>query len=147
MSKGINKVILVGNLGNDPDISSLPSGDTFTRISIATSDKWTDKASGQLQERTEWHKVVCFGRLAEICGEYLQKGSKVYIEGALRTNKWTDKGTGQPRYATEIVASEMQMLDSRKPVAEEGMVPANSSKIVSFTPPKLSDAEIDDIPW
>ena len=111
-SRGINKVILVGNLGADPETRFLPSGGSVTNIRIATSESWKDKQTGQQQERTEWHRVVFFNRLAEIAGEYLRKGSKVYIEGALRTRKWQGND-GQDRYTTEIVASEMQMLDSR----------------------------------
>lgn len=113
MARGINKVILIGNLGRDPETRYLPSGGAVTNAAIATSESWTDKQSGQKQERTEWHRVVFFNRLAEIAGEYLKKGSKVYIEGALRTRKWQDQQTGQDRYSTEIVASEMQMLDGR----------------------------------
>lgn len=111
-SRGINKVILVGNLGNDPETRFMPSGGAVTNVSIATSETWKDKTSGQQQERTEWHRVVFFNRLAEIAGEYLKKGSKVYIEGSLRTRKWQDQ-SGQDKYTTEIVAGEMQMLDSR----------------------------------
>jgi single-strand DNA-binding protein len=111
-SRGINKVILVGNLGNDPETRYMPSGGAVTNISIATSETWKDKQTGQPQERTEWHRVVFFNRLAEIAGEYLRKGSKVYVEGSLRTRKWQDQ-SGQDRYTTEIVANEMQMLDSR----------------------------------
>jgi single-strand DNA-binding protein len=111
-SRGVNKVILVGNLGNDPETRFMPSGGSVTNISLATSETWKDKQTGQPQERTEWHRVVFFNRLAEIAGEYLRKGSKVYVEGALRTRKWQDK-SGQDRYTTEIVGSEMQMLDSR----------------------------------
>ena len=113
MARGINKVILIGNLGREPETRYLPSGGAVTNVAIATSESWTDKQSGQKQERTEWHKVVFFNRLAEITGEYLKKGSKVYIEGSLRTRKWQDQKTGQDRYSTEIVASEMQMLDGR----------------------------------
>lgn len=113
MGRGINKVILVGNLGNEPEVSALPSGGAVTTISIATSESWKDKNTGQQQERTEWHRVVFFNRLAEIAGEYLHKGSKVYVEGSLRTRKWQDKQSGQDRYTTEIVGAEMQMLDSR----------------------------------
>lgn len=113
MARGINKVILVGNLGNDPETNFLPSGGAVTNISIATSESWKDKNTGQQQERTEWHRVVFFNRLAEIAAEYLRKGSKVYVEGSLRTRKWQDKQTGQDRYTTEIVGAEMQMLDSR----------------------------------
>lgn len=110
--KGINKVIVLGNLGNDPETRYMPNGNAVTNISIATSESWKDKATNQDQERTEWHRVVFFNKLAEIAGEYLKKGSKVYIEGQLRTNKWQDK-EGNDRYTTEIVANEMQMLDSR----------------------------------
>lgn len=112
-SRGVNKVILVGNLGNDPESRFLPSGGAVTNITVATSESWKDKQSGQAQERTEWHRVVFFNRLAEIANEYLRKGSKVYLEGSLRTRKWQDKTSGQDRYSTEIVAAEMQMLDSR----------------------------------
>lgn len=111
-SRGVNKVILVGNLGQDPETRFMPSGGAVTNISVATSEQWKDKNTGQPQERTEWHRVVFFNRLAEIAGEYLKKGSKVYIEGSLRTRKWQGQD-GQDRYTTEIVASEMQMLDSR----------------------------------
>lgn len=110
--RGVNKVILVGNLGNEPETKYMPSGGAVTNISIATSESWKDKNSGQMQERTEWHRVVLFNRLAEIAGEYLKKGSKVYVEGALRTRKWQSKD-GVDMYTTEIVANEMQMLDSR----------------------------------
>ncbi len=112
MAKGINKVILVGNLGKDPEMRYMPSGSAVATISIATSMSWKDKQTGEAQERTEWHRVVFFNRLAEIVGEYLKKGAKVYVEGSLRTQKWQDKN-GQDRYTTEIVASDMQMLDSR----------------------------------
>ncbi|WP_226666398.1 single-stranded DNA-binding protein [Microbulbifer aggregans] len=112
-SRGVNKVILVGNLGGDPETRYLPSGGAVTNVTLATSETWKDKQTGQQQERTEWHRVVFFNRLAEIAGEYLRKGSKVYLEGSLRTRKWQDKQSGQDRYTTEIVASEMQMLDSR----------------------------------
>jgi single-strand DNA-binding protein len=111
MARGINKVILVGNLGNDPDTRYLPDGGAVTNISIATSESWKDRNTGQQNERTEWHRVVFFRRLAEIAGEYLKKGSKVYIEGKLRTRQWEKEG--QKHYTTEIVADEMQMLDSR----------------------------------
>lgn len=111
-TRGINKVILVGNLGQDPEVRYMPSGGAVTNISIATSETWKDKNSGENVERTEWHRVVFFNKLAEIAGEYLKKGSKVYVEGSLRTRKWEDKN-GQDRYTTEIVAKEMQMLDSK----------------------------------
>ncbi len=112
MARGINKVILIGNLGNDPETRYTQSGAAVTNISLATSESWKDKQTGQPQERTEWHRVVFFNRLAEIAGEYLRKGSKVYVEGSLRTRKWQDQ-SGQDRYTTEIVGNEMQMLDSR----------------------------------
>jgi len=112
MARGINKVILVGNLGADPETRYTASGAAVTNIRIATSESWKDKQTGENQERTEWHRVVFFSRLAEIAGEYLRKGSQVYVEGSLRTRKWQDQG-GQDRYSTEIVANEMQMLGSR----------------------------------
>jgi single-strand DNA-binding protein len=119
-TRGINKVILVGNLGNDPETRFMPSGGAVTNVSIATSETWKDKQTGQPQERTEWHRVVFFNRLAEIAGEYLKKGSKVYVEGSLRTRKWQDQ-SGADRYTTEIVAAEMQMLDSRGDGMNSGM--------------------------
>lgn len=109
MSRGINKVILVGRLGNDPDVRYTAGGSAITTISIATSESWKDRNTGQQQERTEWHRVVFFGRLAEIAGQYLKKGSQVYVEGSLRTNKYTDKN-GIERYSTDINANELQML-------------------------------------
>ncbi|MDG1080210.1 MAG: single-stranded DNA-binding protein [Porticoccaceae bacterium] len=112
MARGINKVIIVGNCGQDPETRYLPSGGAVTNMSLATSESWKDKNTGEQQERTEWHKVVFFNRLGEIAGEYLKKGSKVYVEGSLRTRKWQGQD-GSDRYTTEIVASEMQMLDSR----------------------------------
>ncbi len=111
MARGINKVILVGNLGSDPEVKYMPSGGAVCNISLATADSWTDKQSGQKQERTEWHRVVFFNRLAEIAGEYLRKGSQVYIEGRLQTRKWEKDGI--ERYSTEIVANDMQMLGGR----------------------------------
>ncbi len=111
MARGINKVILVGNCGGDPETRYLPSGGAVTNITVATSESWKDKQSGQQQERTEWHRVVFFNKLAEIAGEYLHKGSKVYVEGSLRTRQWEKDGV--KRYTTEIVGSDMQMLDSR----------------------------------
>lgn len=110
--RGVNKVILVGNLGQEPETKYMPSGGAVTNVSIATSETWKDKKSGQQQEKAEWHRVVFFNRLAEIAGEYLKKGSKVYIEGSLRTRKWQDQ-SGNDRYTTEIVANEMQILDAR----------------------------------
>jgi single-strand DNA-binding protein len=112
MARGVNKVILVGNLGKDPETRYMPSGSAVTNLTLATSESWKDKQTGDQQERTEWHKIAMFGRLAEIAAEYLRKGSQVYIEGKLRTRKWQDK-EGKDRYTTEIVADEMQMLGSR----------------------------------
>ena len=112
MARGVNKVIIVGNCGQEPETRFMPSGGAVTNLSIATSESWKDKTSGEPQERTEWHRVVFFNRLAEIAGEYVKKGSKLYVEGSLRTRKWQGQD-GQDRYTTEIVASEMQMLDSR----------------------------------
>jgi single-strand DNA-binding protein len=108
----VNKVIVVGNLGKDPETRFLPDGKAVCNFSVATTDKWTDKATNEKKEATEWHRISSFGRLAEICGEYLKKGSQVYIEGKLRTRKWQDK-EGQDRYSTEIIADAMQMLGSR----------------------------------
>ena len=127
MARGINKVILVGNLGADPDTRYMPSGDAVTNISLATTESWKDKSSGDQQERTEWHRVVFFGRLAEIAAEYLRKGSQVYVEGQLRTRKWTDK-QGQDRWSTEIVAREMQMLGGR---ASAASAPAMTDRVPS----------------
>jgi len=112
MARGINKVILIGNLGADPETRAMPSGTTVANMRIATSESWKDKQTGDMKEQTEWHSVAMFGRLAEIAGEYLRKGSQVYIEGRLRTRKWQDK-QGNDRYTTEIVANEMQMLGGR----------------------------------
>jgi single-strand DNA-binding protein len=112
MARGVNKVILIGNLGNDPVVRCTPSGSKVANVNLATSETWRDKQSGELQDRTEWHHVVFFNRLAEIVGEYLRKGSKIYVEGTLRTRKWTDKN-GIERYTTEIIANEMHILDSR----------------------------------
>ena len=112
MARGINKVILVGNVGVDPDVRYLPNGNAVTTLAVATSESWKDKTTGEKQERTEWHRVVCFNRLGEIAGEYVRKGSKLYVEGSLRTRKWQDQ-QGQDKYTTEIIASELQMLDSK----------------------------------
>jgi single-strand DNA-binding protein len=112
MARGVNKVILVGNLGADPETRAMPSGMTVANLRIATSESWRDKQSGEQQERTEWHRVALFGRLGEVAAEYLKKGSQVYIEGSLRTRKWQDK-QGNERYSTEIVANDMQMLGGR----------------------------------
>jgi single-strand DNA-binding protein len=148
-SRGINKVSLVGNLGNDPEHRVLPSGGGVTNISLATSESWKDKASGEQKERTEWHRVVFFNRLSEIAAEYLRKGSKVYVEGTLRTRKWQDQ-SGQDRYTTEIVGAEMQMLDSRGATQDGGgyqSAPAASSPAPAAANPEPIDFPEDDIPF
>jgi len=149
MSKGVNKAILIGNLGNDPETRYLPSGGAVTNITVATSESWKDKQSGEAQERTEWHRVVFFNRLAEIAGEYLKKGSKVYVEGSLRTRKWQDQ-SGVDRYTTEIVASEMQMLDgnpSDTAASAARQQPAHTQNAASSDAPKNFDNFDDDIPF
>jgi len=129
MARGVNKVILIGNLGADPETRAMPSGTTVANLRIATSESWRDKQTGEQQERTEWHRVALFGRLAEIAGEYLRKGSQVYIEGSLRTRKWQDK-QGNERYSTEIVGNDLQMLGSRAAgagAAGAGAAPSGAS--------------------
>jgi|TARA_B110000977_G_scaffold2685_1_gene3657 single-strand DNA-binding protein len=164
MARGINKVILVGNLGRDPETRYMPSGGAVTNVSIATSKGWKDKDSGEQKERTEWHRIVFFNKLAEIAGEYLKRGSKVYIEGELRTRDW--EKDGQKHYTTEVVASEMQMLDSRGemggggpsgggppaggssfggPAASQG-AGGSASPADDFGPPPSDDFD-DDIPF
>ena len=145
MARGINKVILVGNCGKDPETRYMPSGGGVTKISVATSESWKDKQTGETKDRTEWHNVVFFGRLAEIAGEYLRKGSQVYIEGSLRTNKWQDKN-GQDRYTTEIVANEMQMLGSRGGSGGGGgdYSPQQKSAPASKPEPAMADDGFDD---
>ena len=156
MSKGVNKVILIGNLGNDPEVRYTPTGTAVTTISLATSETWKDKQSGEVQERTEWHRVVFFGRLAEVVGEYLKRGSKAFVEGSLRTRKWQDKN-GQDRYTTEIVASDLQMLDSRSSGVASNAAPVEKAAIADSTADNGSDQEVfasetaadldDDIPF
>ena len=124
MARGINKVILIGNLGQDPEVRFTPSGTAVANLNLATTDTWMDRQSGQRQERTEWHRVVMFNKTAEIAQQYLKKGSKVYIEGRLQTRKWQDQN-GQDRYSTEIVANDMQMLDSRGGDYQGGGAPNN----------------------
>ncbi len=148
-SRGVNKVILIGNLGKDPETRYMPSGGAVTNITVATSETWKDKQTGEQQERTEWHRVVFFNRLAEIAGEYLKKGSKVYIEGSLRTRKWQGQD-GQDRYTTEIVANEMQMLDSRGGSTEYSQpAPAARGSQSASTPQSQTPAGDfeDDIPF
>jgi len=132
----VNKVILVGNLGQDPEVKYMPSGGAVTNISIATTDTWQDKTSGERKEKTEWHRVVFFNRLAEIAGEYLKKGSQIFIEGNLRTRKWQDQN-GQDRYTTEIVAREMQMLSGK----------SDNNENPRRDPDSKSDILIGDIPF
>jgi single-strand DNA-binding protein len=148
MARGINKAILIGNLGADPEVRYMPSGGAVTTISIATSEQWKDKETGAQQERTEWHRVVFFNRLAEIVGEYLKKGSKVYIEGSIRTRKWTDK-TGNDRYTTEIVANEMQMLDRKDGSSSTYAQPATSmgNKATTNNSSAGEESFDDDIPF
>ena len=146
MARGINKVILVGNLGNDPETRYMPDGGAVTRISIATNKTWNDRSTGEKKEQTEWHRVVFFRKLAEIAAEYLKKGSMVYVEGSLRTNQW--EKDGQKHYTTEIIANEMQMLDSRgsadiMPSVADG---TSASSSQDFGPPPEDDFD-DDIPF
>lgn len=135
MARGVNKVIIVGNCGQDPETRFMPSGGAVTNLSIATSESWKDKNTGEQQERTEWHRVVFFNRLAEIAGEYVKKGSKLYIEGSLRTRKWQGQD-GQDRFTTEIVASEMQMLDSRGGQQAGGMGDYSQQSAPQSQPPQ-----------
>ena len=148
MARGINKVILIGNLGSDPEVKYMPSGEAVANISLATSESWKDKNTGEQVERTEWHRVVLFRRLAEIAGEYLKKGSKVYIEGRLQTRKWKGQD-GQDRYTTEIVANDLQMLDSRGGGAGNfNQQPANSNaQQPQAAPAGGFDDFDDDIPF
>jgi len=150
-SRGVNKVILIGNLGQDPEVRYMPNGGAVCNISVATSEAWKDKNSGEDQEKTEWHRVVMFRRLAEIAGEYLKKGSKVYLEGKLQTRKWQDQ-QGQDRYTTEIVADQMQMLDSRGGSADfapsQSNQPSQSATRSAPEPERSSNTGFeDDIPF
>jgi single-strand DNA-binding protein len=148
MARGINKVIIVGNLGNDPETKYMPSGSAVTNLSVATNESWKDKQTGEQKDRTEWHKVAMFGRLAEISAEYLRKGSQVYIEGKLRTRKWQDK-QGNDRYSTEVIADEMQMLGGRTGGGAPAMGgPSQSSPPPQGSPgPSSGDDFDDDIPF
>ena len=143
MARGINKVILIGNVGADPEVRYATNGNAITTISIATSESWKDKTSGEMQERTEWHRVVFFNRLAEIAGEYLKKGSKVYAEGSLRTRKWQDQ-SGADRYTTEIVANSMQMLDSRNGGDSSPSMNQSAPKPAAAPANNTATAEFDD---
>lgn len=152
MSKGINKVILIGNLGTDPEIRYMSNGSAVANFSVATNESWKDKQTGEIQERTEWHKVSLFDKLAQIAGEYLKKGAKVYIEGSIRTKKWQDQ-SGNDRYSTEIIANTMQMLDSKEfkvknnnntnPSIESN----NYSNLSSAKQPTEAIVESDEIPF
>ncbi len=126
MARGINKVILIGNLGADPEVRYMPSGGAVANVNVATTESWKDRQSGEQQERTEWHRVVLYSRLGEIAGEYLRKGSKVYIEGRLQTRKWQGQD-GQDRYTTEVVANDMQMLDSRGGATDFAKTPSSQA--------------------
>lgn len=139
--RGVNKVILIGNCGSDPETRYMPNGGAVTNLSIATSESWKDKQSGQQQERTEWHRCVFYQKLAEIAGEYLKKGSKVYVEGQLRTRKWQGQD-GQDRYTTEIIVSEMQMLDGKQDGAAPQSKPAKAAPA-----PAPAPAFDDDVPF
>ena len=160
MARGVNKVILVGNLGRDPEIRYTPGGAAVANITVATSDSWKDKQTGEQQDRTEWHRVVFFNRLAEIVGEYLKKGSQIYLEGRLQTRKWQDQ-SGQDRYTTEIVGSEMQMLGGRNSgggggssmddmnfdqSAPSSSAPSSAPQAPGAAKPAASDFD-DDIPF
>lgn len=143
MSRGINKVILIGNLGADPETRYTANGTAITTVSLATSESWKDKQTGEAKERTEWHRVKFFGRLAEIAGEYLKKGRQVYIEGSIRTDKYTDK-EGVERYATDIVANEMQMLGGKD---GESRAPAKAKPSAPVQGAGPGDFQDDDIPF
>jgi single-strand DNA-binding protein len=146
MARGINKVILIGNLGQDPETKSLPSGSAVTNVTVATTEGWKDKQTGEKKEATEWHKVVFFDRLAEIAGQYLKKGSKVYIEGSLRTRKWQDKN-GNDRYTTEVRATDMQMLDSKGGGGGGSYERPAKAEHASAAPVAEKSLEDDDIPF
>ncbi len=159
MARGsVNKVILIGNLGQDPEVRYMPNGNAVANITVATSETWKDKNTGENQERTEWHRIVLFRRLAEIAGEYLKKGAKVYIEGKLQTRKWQDQ-QGQDRYTTEIVADQLQMLDSRGGGGSADFAPSQGQsrpqspqgggyqQQPSAAPPAPDDGFEDDIPF
>jgi single-strand DNA-binding protein len=145
MARGVNKVIVVGNLGQDPETRYIPSGSAVTNLRIATNESWKDKQTGEQKDRTEWHSVAMFGRLAEIAAEYLRKGSQVYIEGKLRTRKWQDKD-GNDRYTTEIIADEMQMLGNKAgsdaPTINDSPPPTSAPP--KSAPPQSSENDFDD---
>tara|TARA_B100001057_G_scaffold114213_1_gene112601 strand:- start:253 stop:714 length:462 start_codon:yes stop_codon:yes gene_type:complete len=151
-SRGVNKVILVGNLGNDPEVRYMPNGNAVANVSLATSETWKDKSTGEQQEKTEWHRVVFFNRLAEIIEQYVKKGTKLYIEGRLQTRSWEQDGV--KRYSTEVVASEMQMLDTRGGISQDfggsqvaATPAAQPSQQQAAPPPQNFDNFDDDIPF
>jgi len=163
MARGINKVILIGNLGNDPEVRYMPNGNPVATLSVATAEGWKDKQTGERKERTEWHRVVYFNKLGEIAGEYLRKGSKIYVEGSLKTRKWQDQ-SGQDRYTTEIVGNELQMLDSKggndsgqfnqaprqntAPSMQQNSAPQQQrQQPASAAAPQFDDSFDDDIPF
>ncbi len=147
MGKGINKAIIVGNVGKDPEVRSTPDGKAVAGFTVATSESWKDKTSGEKKEQTEWHRVVAFGRLAEIIRDYVKKGSKVYVEGKLKTNKWQDKD-GSDRYTTEIIANELQMLDQK---GQTNAYPRDDPPQGNAPPPSVPQGGVedfdDDIPF
>ena len=147
MKKGVNKVILLGNVGQDPEIKYMQNGDAVANLSLATSESWKDKNTGEQKEKTEWHRVVAFKRLAEIIGEYVKKGSKLYVEGRLQTRKWQGKD-GQDKYTTEVLISEMQMLDSRPGSGGQSAPPRSAApnQAGQSAPPQADDFD-DDIPF
>jgi single-strand DNA-binding protein len=151
MARGINKVLLIGNLGQDPEVRYTPNGNAIANVVLATSSAWRDKQTGELNERTEWHRIVFFNRLAEIVNEYLNKGSKIYIEGSLRTRKWQDKN-GIDRYTTEIIANEMQILDNRNNSGNNSnhqisSKPAEATTASATAEPQSFENFDDDIPF
>jgi len=137
MARGVNKVILLGNLGTEPEVRYMPNGNPVVNLSLATSDVWKDRESGQQQEKTEWHRLVLFSRLAEIAGEYLHKGSKVYVEGRIQTRKWQDQ-SGQDRYTTEIICNELQMLDKAPGNLDQSLTSSSTSPATATAPQKKS---------
>ena len=145
----VNKVIIVGNLGRDPEMRTFPSGDQVANVTLATTDKWRDKQTGETKEHTEWHRLVFNGRLAEIAGQYLRKGSQIYVEGSIRTRKWTDQQSGQDRYSTEIRVDQMQMLGGKQDGAAS-QAPAKSAKPAQSEPQSGGFGFVDmddDIPY